>query len=211
MNSVIGLTSSKTMKLRGEIKGERVAVMIGLGATHNFISVDLVRKWELEVDKVVGYGVILSTRLTVKGEGIYRGVELQFPGLIVMEDFLPLELRSSDIILGLQCMETLGVTYTNWKTKVIRFKVGETRVELQGDHSLTKAQVALKTMAKSLKHGSEGVLVELNHLGTKGRPNSTEVPKNLEEMIQRFKEMFNMSKALPPIRGREHYCAQGGC
>ena len=101
-------------------------------------------------------------------------------------------------------METLGVTYTNWKTKVMRFNVGETQVELQGDHSLTKAQVALKTMAKSLKHGSEGVLAKLNHLGTKGRPHSTEVPKDLEEMIQRFKEVFNMPKALPPVRGREH-------
>ena len=75
--------------------------MIGPGATHNFISMDLVWKWESKVDKVVSYGVILSTGLTVKGEGIYRGVELQFPRLIVMEDFLPLELGSSYINLGL--------------------------------------------------------------------------------------------------------------
>ena len=44
VNSVIRLSSPKTMKLRGEIKGEGVIVMIDPGTTHNFISVELVRK-----------------------------------------------------------------------------------------------------------------------------------------------------------------------
>ena len=34
--------------------------------------------------------MILGTSLTVKGEGVCRGVELKFPGLVVIEDFLPL-------------------------------------------------------------------------------------------------------------------------
>ena len=53
----------------------------------------------------MSYGVILGTGLTVKGEGICRGVELQLPGLIVMEDFLPLESGRSDITLGLQWLD----------------------------------------------------------------------------------------------------------
>ena len=44
-NSVVGLTSPKTLKFRGEIKGEWVIVMIDPGATHNFISMELVRRW----------------------------------------------------------------------------------------------------------------------------------------------------------------------
>ena len=54
---------------------------------------------------------------------------------------------------------------------MMRFNVGEIQVELQGDPSLTKAQVALKTMAKALKHGGEGVLVELNQLGAATQSN----------------------------------------
>ena len=50
--------------------------------------------------------MVLGTSLTVKGEGIFRGVELKLPGLTVIEDFLPLELGSSDIILGLQWLES---------------------------------------------------------------------------------------------------------
>lgn len=34
-------------------------------------------------------------------EGICRGVLLQFPGAEIIEDFLPLELGNTDVILGI--------------------------------------------------------------------------------------------------------------
>lgn len=51
VNPVIGLTSLKTVKFTGEIKGKKVIVMVDLRATHNFILVNLVRKWGMVVDK----------------------------------------------------------------------------------------------------------------------------------------------------------------
>lgn len=45
--------------------------------------------------------MIMGTGLTIKGEGVCRGVALNLPGLLVVEDFLPLELGSSDVILGM--------------------------------------------------------------------------------------------------------------
>ena len=80
VNYVVRLSSPNTMKLRGEIKGEGVIVMIDLGATHKFISVELVWKWGMEVERATSYWVILGTGLTVKGEGICRGVELNCRG-----------------------------------------------------------------------------------------------------------------------------------
>ena len=120
--------------------------------------------------------MILGTGLTVKGEGVYKGVELKLLGLMVIEDFLSLELGSLDVIMVLQWLETLGFTYTNWKTKVMRFIVGTTRVELQGDPNLIKSQVALKAMAKALRQGGEGVLIEFNHIGVEKNPSASGVP-----------------------------------
>ena len=42
--------------------------------------------------------------------------------------------------------------------------MGTTRMEVQGDPSLIKSQVALKAMAKPLRQGGEGVLIEFNHI-----------------------------------------------
>lgn len=38
LNSVMGMSNPKTMKLQGKVHGETVVVMIDPGATHNFIS-----------------------------------------------------------------------------------------------------------------------------------------------------------------------------
>lgn len=51
LNSVVGLTSPKTMKLKGVIKGEEVILMVDPGGTHNFISTITVQKLEILVAK----------------------------------------------------------------------------------------------------------------------------------------------------------------
>ena len=43
LNSLVGLTTPGTMKLKGEIRGQKVVVLIDCGATHNFISWELVK------------------------------------------------------------------------------------------------------------------------------------------------------------------------
>lgn len=50
LNSVVGIDNPRTMKLEGTIKGNKVIVMIDPGATHNFISPDIIRRFELPVE-----------------------------------------------------------------------------------------------------------------------------------------------------------------
>ena len=42
LNSVVGLTPPLTMKIKGEIDGQEVVVLIDSGASHNFIAAELV-------------------------------------------------------------------------------------------------------------------------------------------------------------------------
>ena len=63
------------------------------------------------------YGVTMGTEDSVKSEGLCKEVRLQLQGIEIVKDFLPLRLGSSDVILGVQWLETLGMTHTNWKTQ----------------------------------------------------------------------------------------------
>lgn len=108
MNSVVGLTSPKTMKVRGTVKGQDVVVLIDSGATDNFMSWELIKELKPPVTETDGYKVQVGTGRAVNGIGKCRGVVLQLQSLVVVQDYLPIEMGSSDIILGIQWLTTLG-------------------------------------------------------------------------------------------------------
>lgn len=78
LNSIVGLTSLRTMKMHGLIGPQEMVVLVDNGTTHNFIATDLVLKLGILLDKTKGYGVIMGTGLTVKGEGFAAGWCCQF-------------------------------------------------------------------------------------------------------------------------------------
>lgn len=136
MNSIVGLTNPKTLKLLGRIGEGEVMVMVDPGATHSFISSRAVEKLQIPVTESGGFDVSLGNGEAVRGTGICRGVPLVLDGEVeVCDDFLPFELGNSDIILGIQWLEKMGSIVTNWKTQVMTFQSGGSTITLQGDPS----------------------------------------------------------------------------
>ena len=61
-----GLTQPHTMKMQGEIRGRKVLILVDSGASHNFISTDLVKELRLDMEDTLAYSVKL-------GDGFRRG------------------------------------------------------------------------------------------------------------------------------------------
>lgn len=94
--------------------------------------------------------------LAVNVGGVCRGVVVSLPQIDIVEDFLPLKLGCTDVILGMKWLETLGKMQVNLGTLTMHFKVEEETIVLQGDPSLDKSQVSLKSIVKSIKNGEQG-------------------------------------------------------
>ncbi|PKU83997.1 putative mitochondrial protein [Dendrobium catenatum] len=120
------------MKVKGEISGREVVVLIDSGATHNFISTQIVDVMGMELVDTGGYGVMMGTGKVEMGRGVCRGVVLKIQGILVKEDFLPLELGSTDVILGMKWLQTLGETKINWGTLKMELVVGGRKRTIQG-------------------------------------------------------------------------------
>lgn len=147
LNSVVGLSNPRTMKLRGKINDKDVVVLVDLGVTHNFVSLNIVGSLGLIIDDMGSFGNFLGNGDSIKGQGVCREVGLYLDGqLMVCEDFLPLELGSSDVTLGVQWLEKLGPVTTNWRTQVMKFEVGGSPVTLVGDPSLVHSKISLKAI-----------------------------------------------------------------
>ena len=67
----------------------------------------------------------MDTDILVKGTGICKSVMLSFLDVQVVEDFLPLELCSSDVILVMPWLRTLGEAQANWEDLTLEFKIGD--------------------------------------------------------------------------------------
>lgn len=70
MSSVVGVTSKKSLKLWGTIKDKRVIVLVDSGASHNFLSHDLVRDLKLQPEATKGYTVEVGNGQRVKSQGV---------------------------------------------------------------------------------------------------------------------------------------------
>ena len=81
-----------------------------------------------------------------------------------MEDFLPFDLTSSDVILGIQWLETLGDLQINWKLQRMRFQLQGQRFKIQGDLSLCRSMVSLKSLACAVRLGGQGILIECGRM-----------------------------------------------
>lgn len=102
INLVVGLTTPKTMKLKGSILGQPVLVLIDCGATHNFISAELASKLRLPTLDTAGYSVLMGTKLSVTGGGVCKGVVVSVAEIDIVNDFLPLQLGCTGVILGMK-------------------------------------------------------------------------------------------------------------
>lgn len=130
LNSGVGISSPRTMKILGKTMEQDVVVLNDPGVSHNFISINLVQNLE------------------------------------IVSDFLPLDLRSADVILGRQWLETVGETTFKWKLQEMRFKTNGGEASVKGDPSLCNSPVALQILWKTVRDRGEGVVMELGRLET---------------------------------------------
>lgn len=146
IHSVVGLSSPKTMKVRGRIGTEEVVVLIDSGASHNFISEKLAQRLGLVAVTTSLDGVLVAGGVSVKGKEVIHDVELEMQDCTVTTSFLPFDLGIADVILGVQWLDTLGEVRVDWKRQVMKIKLEKRELTLVGDKSLHTAGVSLKAL-----------------------------------------------------------------
>ena len=210
LNSLVGLSSPKTIKIKGEIRGREVVVLIDGGATHNFIAEEAVKELKISVETMDAYGVVLGTGGVVQATSVCKDVNLTIANLSITHDFLPLPLGSVDVILGVTWLEMLGKVIFYYKFSEMEFSLGEWVVILQGDRSLVRSQVSLKSIMKTFEKEDQGVSIELSAVVQWGVGEAREhiadylskLQPEIQKVLQSFSVVFEPSNQLPPPGAR---------
>lgn len=123
LNSKAGSTTEKSMKMRGQIKGRDVVVLIDSGATSNFIDEKLVQEMNWAVNDQREFGVRVGGGQIIRGRGRCTDTLLEIQGVKILEEFLVFDLGSIDVVLGFSWLATLGETRTNWGLLGLSWKI----------------------------------------------------------------------------------------
>ncbi|KAF7827538.1 Retrotransposable element Tf2 [Senna tora] len=203
LNSIVGITSGRTMKLVGKVRGEEVLIMIDCWASHNFISTSLVDKMALPKVKTSSYKVTVGDGHSVQSEGKCKKLRVDVQGTVVEQDFYLFELGEVDLILGMEWLESLGEVNVNWKQLTMKFKTGEETVCLKGDSSLNRTEASYKAVMRSIKKGGQGYMLELGMVEAQVE-GERKVPEEIQPILTEFSEVCEPLKGLPPHRRRDH-------
>ncbi|CAH1433964.1 unnamed protein product [Lactuca virosa] len=198
LNAINGLTPPRTMKVRGDVGGLEVIVLIDSGATHNFLSTRIISQLGITLGGDRSVGVKMGNGLMVRSQGVCRGVVLNLPEVQVVSDFLPFDIGGSDIILGIQWLRTLGDMTVNWEELWMQYWDGDRLVRIVGDPTLSKSLASCKTLCKMLQQEVEGFLVHLTAKSDAEDPLA--VPAKIQAIIDAYQDVFNMPSGLPPNR-----------
>ncbi|KAJ9536073.1 hypothetical protein OSB04_un000758 [Centaurea solstitialis] len=202
LNSVSGLTPPRTMKVKGKIGDREVIVLIDSGATHNFVSTQIVDELTLVVTDTGSVGVKLGNGLMAWSYGCCKGVLLDLPEVRIIEEFLPLELGGSDMILGIKWLQTLGDMTVNWLDLRMQYWEGNRLVTIMGDPTLAKTATSCKTLHKLIQQKGEGYLVHIQ--ANEEVLTQAEAPVQVKAVLEAFSDVFKMPVGLPPIRSQNH-------
>ncbi|XP_038906781.1 uncharacterized protein LOC120092698 [Benincasa hispida] len=127
LRSMFGLSARGTMKLKGELKGKEVLVLIDCETTHNFVHQKIVRELHLPIDKK-NFNVVIENGTVIQEEGVCKALELNPPALTVKTDFLAIDLRQMDLVLGIPWLCTTGFIGVHWPSLTMSFLAGNSQV-----------------------------------------------------------------------------------
>lgn len=179
------------MKLRGKIGEIPLLFLVDSGATHNFISQKLVEALGWQWDETKHMRILMGDGHQSVTQGVCRGLKVQFDkGEFMMDAFL-FDLEDMDMILGMSWLSMLRETTVDWKKQIMKVNTEQGETVLKG---VPREESLLVSVCGLLEEKRKGELDDL----------SPEQRSVLEELLNKFKEVFEEPKGLPPVRSKEH-------
>jgi len=108
LHALAGISSPKTLKIRGFIKHRPVVVVIDSGSMHNFIHQRVIEAMHCFVKEVSNFQVQIANGGTMKCEGRCENVKLKMGDYHLKTHMFAIIMAGCDIVLGTKWLRTLG-------------------------------------------------------------------------------------------------------
>ena len=216
LDALEGTMGCHTLRVAGKVDRHPLYILIDSGSTQNFLNSAFANKLQCLAHPILTLVVEITNGGTMHCSTMCRNFSWRMQGVHFVVDVFIVNLINCDMVLGIQWLATLGNVMSNYKDLWMSFKWQGQDVVLKGT-DCTKVQTIELAQLNSLMVN----LTQLSRMNiccftTSEDPNKDARPMfqslisnqkdrvALEELFNRYKEIFQEPKGLPPIKAHDH-------
>ncbi|XP_028807352.1 uncharacterized protein LOC114762069 [Neltuma alba] len=208
INAIEGDDKAPTLKLMGQIKNQKVIILVDTGSTHNVLHTSVAKRLQLKPVERNAIRLTVADSRQVTVSKCCPNLSWDMGNSTFVADFLVMKIGGYDMILGTQWLRTIGRFTMDIDLRLFEFTSGGKKIELRGlgyapspvikelssNHDiLTAACIFLLNTSSSLHVG----------LG-----NTSPLPEMCQQELLRlldtYADIFEEPKELPPSRPYDH-------
>jgi Retroviral aspartyl protease len=208
LNALLGRYGAKSMRMLGHIQSQPVQVLVDGGRTNNFISRRAAQFLNLPSAPTQLFRVRVGNGEALQCAAYCQAVPLYIQSHLFTTDLFILDLEGSDVVLGVQWLETLGPILTDWSKLTMEFTYKGNSIHLQGNASLQAQAISPAALHKLI--ATDGIRSSYMCLTTEPTdqnkliPNFTVLPLKVQSTLTTFSDLFADPQGLPPSRPIDH-------
>ncbi|KAL4296046.1 hypothetical protein GQ457_12G011230 [Hibiscus cannabinus] len=206
LQAMWGAASCETMKIRITIGHNEGIALIDSGSSHNFLSLNLVKKLKLRLSRRSQLKVTVADGNCMDTVGECTEVEWKVQDQCFITDFLVVPMKNCEIVLGIQWLSKLGAIKWDFSKLQMGFQFRGKHIELKGVQTqplqLMNSKVCSKMLRGTKNPWTAAVWMINAQLGVQKEDKKVSV--EIQEILQRFHEIFAEPQGLPPERGHDH-------
>lgn len=208
LHALTGSTGCSTMRAFAQIKNAALSVLIDSGSTHNFINPRAARTCGLSVQPHSGLQVMVADGEFLPTKGACLQVPVLLQGFDFSTDFLLLDVRGCDIVLGTQWLRTLGRVMFDFTQLIMQFTQQGVIHTIIGNGSPLVRLIDTPSMSRVIQTEGQVLLLSLEPQGC-GEPDDKfylrPQQKAIQQLLFQFRDVFGIPSSLPPPRSHDHH------
>ncbi|XP_059068313.1 uncharacterized protein LOC131858861 [Cryptomeria japonica] len=197
------VNENRPFRLKGTLKGQRVIALVDSGASHDFISKNLVTKRKLKTKDFNGFKVAFANGNIDPCTKIVPQLEITIGEHTIQRDFYVVNLQY-DVIFGMPWIHSLGRFTMDHPNPEIYFKHAGQEVTLKGLPNGSPKVVSCSRMERIFRHYQAEWVAQCMILD-KSSGQGQAVHVDIQPILESHKRVFeDIPPGLPPKRGFEH-------
>lgn len=184
INALASQFHPSTLRVTGRCAGKEVRILVDNSSNNNFINSRVAEKLKLKQTSISEFKVGIGSGTYLHCNKKCEGVNLIIQGREFSVDLFILEIKGSEIVLGVQWMIELGTIKTNYRDLTMQFNYQGKEVVLQGENMLAPIPLKGKKLNKMMMVDAVAGFYQLQTFEELGNQSLTSVPASIIAIIQ---------------------------